>query len=138
MELRGTVVSWKGGVARVRIAVSPCAACGHSCAARSADGGRYLLVHSATPLAPGQAVVVDASLPSPARAVALAYLLPLAGFMVGLFLGNAACDGAPLPALGAGLAGAAVAYGAVALLERPRRARVRLVGGPRDAVCPQQ
>lgn len=138
MELRGTVVSWKGGVARVRIAVSACSGCTHSCTARSGDGGRYLLAHSDTPLAPGQVVVVEADLPSPARAVALAYLLPLAGFMVGLFAGNAASGGAPLPALGAGLAGAAASYGAVALLERPRRARIILAGGLSDAACPQQ
>jgi len=96
------------------------------------------MVHSDTPLAPGQVVFVEAALPSPARAVTLAYLLPLAGFMLGLFAGNAASGGAPLPALGAGLAGAAVAYGTVALLERPRRARVRLAGGPCDVVCPHQ
>lgn len=138
MEFRGTVVSWKRGVARVRIAVSACAACGQNCAARSGDGGRYLLVRTATPVVPGQAVLVEANLPSPARAVALAYLLPLAGFMVGLFAGNAASGGSPLPALGAGLAGAAACYGVVALLERPRQALVRLATEPTDAVCPQQ
>lgn len=124
MRLQGTVLSWKDGVARVHIAVNPCSACSHRCGAHSSGGGRYLLVESSTPLKPGRAIVVEAPLPSPARAVALAYLLPLAGFMAGLFIGNAAFDGAPLPVLGSGLAGAAAADAGVAWTERSRRARV--------------
>ena len=90
MRLQGTVLSWKDGVARVHIAVNPCSACSHRCGAHSSGGGgRYLLVECSTPLEPGRAIVVEAPLPSPAHAVALAYLLPLAGFMAGLFIGNA-------------------------------------------------
>ncbi|MFS8639525.1 MAG: SoxR reducing system RseC family protein [Symbiobacteriaceae bacterium] len=124
MRLHGTVLSWKDGVARVQIAVSPCPACAHPCGAHAPGGGRYLWVESPAPLEPGQPVVVEADLPSPARAVALAYVVPLAGFLAGLLSGSAAFGGDPLPALGAGLAGAALAYGAVAFLERNRRARV--------------
>ena len=104
MELQGTVVQWRSGIAKVQIAVSACSACTHNCSARLGDGGRYLLAEAPSPLLPGQSVLVDVALPSPARAVALAYVLPLAGFMAGLFIGNAAFGGAPLPALGLGLA----------------------------------
>ena len=124
MELHGTVLSWKDGIARVQVAVNPCSACSHPCAAHSTGSGRYLLVESATPLTPGQTIVVDAPLPSPGRAVMLAYVLPLAGFMAGLFAGHAGFHGAPLPALGGGLLGAEAAYAAVALLEQKRRASV--------------
>lgn len=130
MRLQGTVLSWKDGVAKVQIAVNPCSACSHRCGAHSAGGGRYLLVESSAPLEPGQVILVEAPLPSPARAVALAYLLPLAGFMAGMFLGNAAFEGAPLPALGSALAGAAAVYAVVAWTERGRRA---LVAGAAEA-----
>lgn len=135
MELQGTVVRWRDGIAQVQIALSACSACTHDCSARFGGSGRYLLAEAPSPLQPGQTVLVDVSLPSPARAVALAYLLPLAGFMAGLFAGNAAFGGAPLPALGAALAGGALAYGAVAVLERGRRARIVSVGGA-GAGCP--
>ncbi len=137
MELQGTVVQWRSGIAKVQIAVSACSACTHNCSARLGDGGRYLLAEAPSPLLPGQSVLVDVALPSPARAVALAYVLPLAGFMAGLFIGNAAFGGASLPALGLGLAGGAVAYGAVAFLERSRRARVVSTGVAAGAACPR-
>jgi len=132
MELRGTVLRWRDGIAQVQIAVGGCSACTHTCSARFGGSGRYLLAEAPTPLQPGQTVLVDVTLPSPARAVALAYLVPLAGFMSGLFVGNAAFDGAPLPVLGAALAGGALAYGVVAVLERSRRARVVAT----DVSCP--
>ena len=137
MELQGTVVQWRSGIAKVQIAVSACSACTHNCSARLGDGGRYLLAEAPSPLLPGQSVLVDVALPSPARAVALAYVLPLAGFMAGLFIGNAAFGGAPLPALGLGLAGARWPMARWPSWNAAGAARVVSTGVAAGAACPR-
>lgn len=124
MEVQGIVVGWRSGVAQVQIAAGACSACEQDCPARAMARPGLILAEAPGPLSPGQPVQVDVSLPPPGRAVALAFLLPLGGFLAGLFAGHAWFDGGPMPSLGAALAGAALAYGAVAVAERKRRSRI--------------
>lgn len=124
MEMQGVVVGWKDGVARVEISTGACFDCKQGCPARLEARPGLLEVEAAEPLQPGQSVRVDVSLPSPARAVTMAYVFPLLGFMSGLFLGNSVWAGAPLPSLGTALAGAGLSYAVIAVLERKRRSRI--------------
>lgn len=124
MEVKGTVVGWRDGTAMVQIAAGACSDCEQDCPARAMARPGVLLADAPRPLRPGQSVQVDVSLPPHGKAVFMAFLLPLAGFLMGLFLGNYRYAGAPLPALGLALAGAALAYGGVAVAERRHRSRV--------------
>ena len=133
MEVQGTVVGWRDGVAQVQIAAGACSACEQDCPARSMARPGVLAAEAPGPLQPGQSVWVDVPLPSPGRAVSLAFLIPLAAFLAGLFVGNDRFAGAPLPSLGVALTGAALAYGGVAVAERKRRSRIVAAVSPRAA-----
>lgn len=121
MEVPGTVVGWKDGIARVQIAAGACADCQHGCVSRQLARPSLLTAVAAEPLEVGQVVKVDVALPSTRQAVTMAFALPLLGFMAGLLAGNALAGGEPLPSLGMALVGAAAAYAGVAVAERRRR-----------------
>lgn len=128
MEVRGIVVSWAEGQARIELPAGACAKCSQSCPSRSMAMNSVIVADAAEPLAPGQCVSVDISIPSPVGAATLAFGLPLAGLVAGLVIGNAVWAGQPLPTLGAALGGAASAFGLVAVLERRNHRRAVVVG----------
>lgn len=128
MEVQGTVIGWKDGVARVQIAAGACSACEQDCPARAMALPGLITAEAPSPLQTGQTVQIDVALPSPLKAITLAFLLPLGGFLVGLIAGSVRFGGAPLPTLGLALAGTALAYAAVAAADRHRtRGQSRVV-----------
>jgi positive regulator of sigma E activity len=125
MEVHGVVVSWQGGLARVQVAPGACVDCAQHCPARSMARPGLLLADAPEPLTPGQAVRLEVNLPSPARAATLAFGLPCAGLLAGLFAGSALFGGHPLGALAGGLTGMAAAFAALAAIpDRKRRCHV--------------
>lgn len=129
MEVPGTVVNWKDGIAQIQIAAGACADCQHGCLSRQLARPSLLTAIAAEPLQAGQVVMVNVALPSTRQAVTMAFVLPLLGFMAGLFAGNAFSAGQPLPTLGMALLGAGVAYAGVAVAERRRRRLPHVVVG---------
>jgi hypothetical protein len=128
---RGTVIAVEGDACRVRLDPGDearCRQCGLCAAsAQKAEERRVLRVEEAGPRTVGEAVVVEVVQPNSAVAALAVFGLPSlgAGALAGLaFWASGAAGLAPtIPALGAGVLGAAAGLAGVKLADRAWRRR---------------
>lgn len=119
MEREGEVIAVQGENLVVQFCrPTDCEKC-HACMGGASQ--RQLLVHGRAQV--GDRAVVEMPTQKIVKASALAYLFPLLGLMVGLFLGSWLFPEAQeLAAIAGGVVGMAIPLAVVALTERKRRA----------------